>query len=73
MISIEKYNDFVIEETDEFYDDLENDGKKLRLFSTFVKSDLDQVKTNFTIPEPKKRFQPKIKAYKKTNNNKGIF
>ena len=30
MISIEKYNDFVIEETDEFYDDLENDGKKLR-------------------------------------------
>ena len=70
---LKKYNNFVSEEIDDFYKDLENSNRKLKLFSTFTKSTLDEVKTNFSLPEPKKRFQPKVKRYKKTNNNKGIF
>tara|TARA_R110000772_G_scaffold168556_1_gene280320 strand:+ start:75 stop:293 length:219 start_codon:yes stop_codon:yes gene_type:complete len=72
-MSIQKYNNFVSEEIDDFYKDLENGSKKLRLFSNFSKSVLGEVRTSFSIPEPKKRFQPKVKGYKKINNNKGIF
>jgi len=32
-----------------------------------------EVKSSFVIPEPKKKFQPKVKGYKKINNDKGIF
>jgi len=72
-MSIQKYNNFVSEEIDDFYKDLEEGSKKLRLFSKFSKSVLGEVKTSFTIPEPKKKFQPKVKGYKKINNDKGIF
>jgi hypothetical protein len=72
-MSIQKYNNFVSEELDDFYKDAEEDGKKLRLFSKFTKSVLGEVKTTFSITEPKKRFQPKVKGYRKINNNKGIF
>jgi len=72
-MSIQKYNNFVSEEIDDFYKDAEEGGKKLRLFSKFSKSVLGEVKTSFTIPEPKKKFQPKVKGYKKINNDKGIF
>jgi hypothetical protein len=72
-MSIQKYNNFVSEELDDFYKDAEEDGKKLRLFSKFSKSVLGEVKTKFSIPEPKKKFQPKVKSYKKINNDKGIF
>jgi hypothetical protein len=72
-MSIQKYNNFVSEELDDFYKDAEEDGKKLRLFSKFSKSVLGEVKTSFIMPEPKKKFQPKVKGYKKTNNDKGIF
>ena len=61
------------EEIDDFYKDLENSNKKLKLFSTFNKSKLSEVKTSFSIPEPKKKFRPKVKNYKKSNNDKGIF
>jgi len=70
---MQKYNNFVSDEIDDFYKDLEEGSKKLRLFSKFTKSVLGEVKTNFSIPEPKKKFQPKVKGYKKVNNNKGIF
>ncbi len=61
------------EEIDDFYNDLEASNKKLKLFTNFNKSNLKQVKTNFSIPVPKKKFKPKIKSYKKSNNDKGIF
>jgi hypothetical protein len=70
---MQKYNNFVSEELDDFYKDLAEDGKKLRLFSKFSKSVLGEVKTSFIMPEPKKKFQPKVKGYKKINNDKGIF
>jgi len=72
-MSLKKYSNFVNEEIDDFYNDLEASNKKLKLFTSFNKSDLKQVKTNFSIPVPKKKFKPKIKSYKKSNNNKGIF
>jgi|TARA_R110000787_G_scaffold134716_1_gene247099 hypothetical protein len=72
-MNIKNYNNFVSEEIDDFYKDSENSKRKLRLFSTFTKSTLGEVKSSFVIPEPKKKFQPKVKGYKKINNDKGIF
>jgi len=74
MMNLKNYNNFVSEEVDDFYKDLENSNKKLKLFSNFNKSELADVKTNFSITEvPKKKFQPKVKGYKKINKDKGIF
>ncbi len=70
---IKNYNNFVTEQFDDFYDDLETSKKKLKLFTKFKKIEADEVKSNFSLPQPKKKFQPKIKNYKKINNNKGIF
>ena len=69
---IKNYNNFVTEQFDDFYDDLETSKKKLKLFTKFKKIETDEVKSNFSLPQPKKKFQPKIKNYKKINN-KGIF
>ena len=73
MMSFKNYSNFVSEEVDDFYDDLETSKKRLKFFATFNKSELNQVKTSFSIPAPKKRFQPKVKGFKKINNDKGIF
>ena len=73
MMGLKKYNNFVDEEVDDFYKDLATSNKKLKLFSNFSKSVLGEVKTNFSMPEPKRSFQPKVKGYKKINNDKGIF
>ena len=61
---IKKYNEFVTEQFDDFYDDLETSKKKLKLFTKFKKIETDEVKSNFSLPQPKKKFQPKIKNYK---------
>ena len=73
MMSLKNYNNFVNEEIDDFYKDLESNSKRLKLFSTFGKSELDEVKTNFSIPAPKKKFQAKVKGFKKSNKDEGIF
>ena len=70
---IKNYDRFVTEQFDDFYKDFENSKKRLKLFTRFTKIDADVTDTNFTLPQPKKKFQPKIKNYKKTNNDKGIF
>ena len=70
---IKNYNDFVTEQFDDFYDDLETSKKKIKLFTKFKKIEAEEVKTKFSLPKPKRKFQPKIKQYKKTNNDKGIF
>tara|TARA_R100000951_G_scaffold31544_1_gene27037 strand:- start:267 stop:482 length:216 start_codon:yes stop_codon:yes gene_type:complete len=70
---IKNYNDFVTEQFNDFYDDLEISKKKIKLFTKFKKIEAEQVKSNFSLPQPKKKFQPKIKQYKKINNDKGIF
>ena len=73
MMGIKNYDNFVNEEIDDFYNDLETSNKRLKFFAKFNKSTLKEVKTSFSLPEPKKKFQPKVKGYKKSNNNKGIF
>ena len=72
-MNLKKYNNFVNEEIDDFYNDLDISNKRLKLFTTFDKSELKEVKTNFSLPTPKKKFQPKVKGYKKINKDKGIF
>ena len=69
---IKKYEEFVVEQIDDFHDDFENSKKRIRLFTKFDKIELSKKDTGFMLPQPKKKFQPKIKKYKKTNN-KGIF
>lgn len=70
---IKKYNEFVTEQVEDFYEDFENSKKRIRLFTKFNKIELSKEDTGFTLPQPKKKFQPKIKQYKKNNNDKGIF
>ena len=70
---IKNYNDFVTEQFNDFYDDLEISKKKIKLFTKFKKIETDNVKSNFSLPQPKRKFQPKIKSYKKINNDKGVF
>ena len=70
---IKKYEEFVVEQIDDFHDDFENSKKRIRLFTKFDKIELSKKDTDFILPQPKRKFQPKIKNYKKTNNNKGIF
>jgi len=70
---IKNYNDFVTEQFDDFYEDFEISKKRLKLFTKFSKINVNSFDSNFTLPVPKKKFQPKIKNYKKTNNDKGIF
>ena len=70
---IKKYNEFVAEQFEDFYNDLETSKKKLKLFTKFKKIETDSVKSNFSLPQPKKKFQPKVKSYKKINNDKGVF
>ncbi len=72
-MGVKNYNTFVTEEIDDFYKDLENSNKKLKLIYIFTKSTLNEVKTSFSLPETKKKFQPKVKGFKKSNNDKGIF
>ena len=70
---IKKYDEFVVEQFEDFYNDLETSKKKLKLFTKFKKIEADNVKSNFSLPQPKKKFQPKVKSYKKINNDKGVF
>ena len=70
---IKKYNEFVVEQFEDFYNDLETSKKKLKLFTKFKKIETDNVKSNFSLPQPKRKFQPKIKSYRKINNDKGVF
>ena len=64
---IKKYNEFVVEQFEDFYNDLATSKKKLKLFTKFKKIETDNVKSNFSLPQPKRKFQPKIKSYKKIN------
>lgn len=70
---IKNYNEFVAKEFDNFYRDFETSKKKLKLFTKFGKIKADSFNTNFTLSKLKKKFQPKIKNFKKINNDKGIF
>jgi len=66
----------VSDETSEFYDDLNIEQTRLKLFVNF-NSDIkhiDSVETpNITIGEPKEKFKPIVKQYQKIDSSKSIF
>lgn len=70
---IKTYRKFVNTELDQFYKDLYDDNKKLKLIPKF-KSELTDFsfKKDIKIEVPKKRFRPTIKKMNK-KQNKGIF
>ncbi len=70
---IKTYNEFVNEELDEFFQNVYDSNKKLKLIPKF-KSDLTDVSLHkdMSIEAPKKRFKPKIKIMNKKQDN-GIF
>ena len=71
---IKKYDDFLKEELDTFYDDLSDSQKRIKLLAKFNKFKGTHKSKDIQLTEiPKKKFQPKIKQFKKTNNDKGIF
>jgi hypothetical protein len=71
---IKKYDEFVIDETDEFYESLEFDKRKLKLLPKF-KSTIEkaEILDNFTLGEIKKKFKPVVKQQKKRITDNGIF
>lgn len=73
MIEIKKYESFVNEQIEDFYEDYEDSQKRIKLFTSFTKSKLSHEKKDIKVNEPKKKFQPKIKVVKRINNDKGIF
>ena len=71
---IKKYDDYLKEELDTFYDDLEDSKKRLKLIAKFTKFKGIHKGKEIKVSEiPKKKFQPKVKNFKKNNNDKGIF
>ena len=73
MIEIKKYESFVNEQIEDFYEDYEDSQNRIKLFTSFTKSKLSHERKDIEVNEPKKKFQPKIKVVKHTNNDKGIF
>ena len=71
---IKKYETFVSEEYDGFYDDLETSNKNIKLLSKF-KSTIGRVEiqSEFDPGKPKAKFKPQMKTFKKTNDKNGIF
>ena len=56
------------------YDDFEDSKKRLKLLAKFTKFTGIHKGKDIKVTEiPKKKFQPKVKQFKKTNNDKGIF
>ena len=79
---IKKYNEFVSTELDNFYEDLNVDNLKIKLFCKFSAelddlSNLDDSSESFDMGIPEKKFQPKTKTYNpsknKKDNNKSVF
>jgi hypothetical protein len=69
----QKYEEFVMDELDEFYKSVEYDKRKIRLLPRF-KSDVKESSLgNFELGEIKKKFKPIIKHKTKTKPDKGIF
>lgn len=70
---IKKYEEFVIDEMDEFYESVEFDKRKLKLLPKF-KSTIEKVEIpdNFALGEIKKKFKPIVRQHKRKTDN-GIF
>jgi hypothetical protein len=68
---IKKYDEFIMDELDEFYKSVEYDKRKIRLLPRF-KSDVKEASLkDFKLGEIKRKFKPIVKQ--KTKTDKGIF
>lgn len=70
---IKKYDEFVMDELEEFYKSVEDDKLKIRLLPRF-KSTVNEVTLGqFELGEVKKKFKPIVRQKQKTKTDKGIF
>jgi len=71
---IKKYDLFVNEEYDSFYDDLEISKHKIKLFSKFKSNIKDiNIQTNFDLGKPKLKFKPRVKIFQNSDSKNKIF
>jgi uncharacterized protein (DUF2236 family) len=72
MNGLKKIEYFVNEQLEYFFEDFEDSKKNIKLFPSFSKISTQYEMTEIKIPQPKKKFQPKVRAMNK-NSDKGIF
>jgi len=72
MNDLKTYNTFVNNQIENFFDDLNDSNKRIKLFTSFSRISHKYEKTDISIAIPKKKFQSKIKLMSKKSNN-GIF
>lgn len=72
MTRIKTFESFVNEQLDDFFEDLNDSKKNIKLFTTFSKILAKYENTEIKMTQPKQKFQTKIRTMNK-RNNKGIF
>jgi hypothetical protein len=72
MNDLKILDNFVNDQIENFFDDLEDSNKRIKLFTSFSKISCKYEKTEINVSQPKKKFQSKIKLMNKKSNN-GIF
>jgi len=73
MNDIKKYNDFLNENMEEFYKDLDDSRKHIKLFVDFESNNsLSYSGKTFKVKSTKKKFKPSVKQFKK-QSDKNIF
>jgi hypothetical protein len=65
-------NEFVSDQTENFFGDLEDSNKRIKLFTSFSRISLQYENTEMKFTQPKKKFQSKVKIMNKKSNT-GIF
>ena len=65
-------NEFVSDQTEIFFGDLEDSNKRIKLFTSFSRISLQYENTEMKFSQPKKKFQSKVKIMNKKSNT-GIF
>lgn len=73
MSGFKKIDFFVSEQLEDFFDDLENSKKNIKLFTAFSKISTQYEKTEIQVPVPKKKFQSKVRVMNNKKTDKGIF
>lgn len=66
-------NDFMEGQIEDFFDDLTDSKKKVKLFSEFSSSNINYTGGDITIPPPDKKFIPKIKKLKTNTRGNNTF
>lgn len=73
MNDFKKINLFVNEQIEDFFEDLEDSEKRIKLFTSFSKIRHKYEMTDIKISTPKKKFQSKVKLINKKQSKGNIF